>query len=152
MRSWSRTATAVRCRIRTACAVCHRCTGPAATRLRYSRQVVEKELNSVTDNPLVFQNGDIISGGNFHGQPLALALDHAKIALAEFASISERRTYLLLEGHDGLPDIIDGGDRYQLRIYDSAIYFGSAGFGKQGAYVTPPRLIPFLPALDRKIT
>src|SRR5699024_8162822 len=60
----------------------------------------------VTDNPLVFGNGDIISGGNFHGQPLALALDHAKIALAEFASISERRTYLLLDGHDGLPKLL----------------------------------------------
>lgn len=74
--------------------------------LRYCLEVIETELNSVTDNPLVFKNGDIISGGNFHGQPLALALDHAKIALAEFASISERRTYLLLEGHDGLPELL----------------------------------------------
>jgi len=74
--------------------------------LRHCREVIETELNSVTDNPLVFGNGDIISGGNFHGQPLALALDHAKIALAEFASISERRTYLLLDGHDGLPKLL----------------------------------------------
>lgn len=57
---------------------------------------IEVELNSVTDNPLVFANGDIISAGNFHGQPLALAMDFAAIALAELASISERRTYLLL--------------------------------------------------------
>ncbi|MTI88969.1 MAG: histidine ammonia-lyase [Balneolaceae bacterium] len=68
--------------------------------------VVETELNSVTDNPLVFKNGDIISGGNFHGQPLALVLDFAAIALAELASISERRSYLLLEGHDGLPKLL----------------------------------------------
>jgi len=67
---------------------------------------VETELNSVTDNPLVFPDGDIISGGNFHGQPLALVLDYAAIALAELASISERRTYLLLEGHDGLPELL----------------------------------------------
>jgi histidine ammonia-lyase len=67
---------------------------------------VDIELNSVTDNPLVFQNGDILSGGNFHGQPLALALDFSAIALAELASISERRTYLLLEGHDGLPKLL----------------------------------------------
>lgn len=67
---------------------------------------METEINSVTDNPLVFENGDIISGGNFHGQPLALALDYAAIALAELGSISERRTYLLLEGHDGLPELL----------------------------------------------
>ncbi len=60
----------------------------------------------MTDNPLVFENGDIISGGNFHGQPLALVLDYAAIALAELASISERRTYLLLKGHDGLPKLL----------------------------------------------
>jgi histidine ammonia-lyase len=48
----------------------------------------------------------VISAGNFHGQPLALALDYAGIALAELASISERRIYLLLEGHDGLPELL----------------------------------------------
>ncbi|WP_138431188.1 histidine ammonia-lyase [Fodinibius saliphilus] len=89
---------------------CLRCVpqvhGASRDGLRYSREQIETELNSVTDNPLVFENGDIISGGNFHGQPLALALDHAKVALAEFASISERRTYLLLEGHDGLPELL----------------------------------------------
>lgn len=68
--------------------------------------VLERELNSVTDNPLVFPDGDILSGGNFHGQPLALGLDYAALALAELASISERRTYLLLEGHDGLPTLL----------------------------------------------
>jgi len=89
---------------------CLRCVpqvhGASRDGLRYCRGVIQTELNSVTDNPLVFENGDIISGGNFHGEPLALALDHAKIALSEFASISERRTYLLLEGHDGLPKLL----------------------------------------------
>ena len=89
---------------------CLRCVpqvhGASRDALRYCTNTIETEINSVTDNPLVFENGDIISGGNFHGQPLALALDHAKIALAEFASISERRTYLLLEGHDGLPQLL----------------------------------------------
>ena len=89
---------------------CLRCVpqvhGASRDGLRHCQSIIETELNSVTDNPLVFENGDIISGGNFHGQPLALALDHAKIALAEFASISERRTYLLLEGHDGLPELL----------------------------------------------
>jgi len=89
---------------------CLRCVpqvhGASRDALAYAAGVVETELNSVTDNPLVFDNGDIISGGNFHGQPLALALDFAAIALAELASISERRTYLLLEGHDGLPKLL----------------------------------------------
>ena len=89
---------------------CLRCVpqvhGASRDALAYAVNTVEIELNSVTDNPLVFSNGDIISGGNFHGQPLALAMDFAAMALAELASISERRTYLLLEGHDGLPKLL----------------------------------------------
>ncbi len=89
---------------------CLRCVpqvhGASRDALAYAARTIETELNSVTDNPLVFENGDIISGGNFHGQPLALAMDFAAIALAELASISERRTYLLLEGHDGLPKLL----------------------------------------------
>jgi histidine ammonia-lyase len=80
--------------------------GASRDALDFARGVIETELNSVTDNPLVFAEGDILSGGNFHGQPLALAMDFAAIALAELASISERRTYLLLEGHDGLPKLL----------------------------------------------
>ena len=79
--------------------------GASRDALAHAASVVETEINSVTDNPLVFGEGDpmIVSGGNFHGQPLALALDYAAIALAELASIAERRTYLLVEGNDGLP-------------------------------------------------
>ena len=62
------------------------------------------EINSVTDNPNVFVGEDVIlSGGNFHGQPLALALDYLGIALAELGNISERRTYQLISGLRGLP-------------------------------------------------
>ena len=80
--------------------------GASRDAIGHAVEVVEREINSVTDNPLVFEDGDIISGGNFHGQPLALVLDYAAIALAELASISERRTYLLLAGHDGLPKLL----------------------------------------------
>ncbi|PKL95114.1 MAG: histidine ammonia-lyase [Gammaproteobacteria bacterium HGW-Gammaproteobacteria-8] len=80
--------------------------GASRDALEHARGVIECEINSVTDNPLVFEDGDIVSGGNFHGQPLALVLDFAAIALAELASISERRTYLLLAGHDGLPTLL----------------------------------------------
>lgn len=63
-----------------------------------------KEINSVTDNPNVFPADDLImSGGNFHGQPLALVLDFLSIAMSELASISERRTYQLISGQRGLP-------------------------------------------------
>lgn len=89
---------------------CLRCVpqvhGASRDALDYAIRTIETELNSVTDNPLVFLNGDILSGGNFHGEPLAMAMDFAAIALAELASISERRTYLLLEGHDGLPKLL----------------------------------------------
>jgi len=68
---------------------------------------VTTEINSVTDNPNVFPEADlIVSGGNFHGQPLALALDFLAIALAELGSISERRVYLLISGQRGLPPFL----------------------------------------------
>jgi len=62
------------------------------------RQALEVEINSVTDNPIILETGDSISGGNFHGQPLALPLDYAALAAAELGNISERRSYLSLEG------------------------------------------------------
>lgn len=67
------------------------------------KELTEIELNSVTDNPVIFSSSDTISGGNFHGQPLALPLDYACIAAAELGNISDRRCYLLLEGKWGLP-------------------------------------------------
>jgi histidine ammonia-lyase len=76
--------------------------GAARDAVRHAQQVVDIEINSVTDNPLVFENGDVISGGNFHGEPLAFAMDYLAIAAAEIASISERRTYLLLGGDNAV--------------------------------------------------
>ncbi|MFN8254630.1 MAG: histidine ammonia-lyase [Bacteroidales bacterium] len=71
------------------------------------KEAVEIELNSVTDNPLVFSNGQTISGGNFHGQPLALPIDYACLAAAEIGNISDRRTYLSLEGkYAGTPKLL----------------------------------------------
>src|SRR6187431_2578610 len=70
------------------------------------KELTETELNSVTDNPIVFDEHDTISGGNFHGQPLALALDYACFAAAEIGNISDRRCYLLLEGKWGLPMLL----------------------------------------------
>ena len=70
------------------------------------KELTEIELNSVTDNPIVFSEHDTISGGNFHGQPLALPLDYACFAAAEAGNISDRRCYLLLEGKWGLPMLL----------------------------------------------
>jgi len=78
--------------------------GASKDTMDYVRRVFRTEINSVTDNPNVFVGEDVIvSGGNFHGQPLALALDFLGIALAELGSISERRTYQLISGLRGLP-------------------------------------------------
>lgn len=70
------------------------------------KQLTEVELNAVTDNPVLFSAQDSISGGNFHGQPLALPLDYACVAAAELGNISDRRSYLLLEGKFGLPTLL----------------------------------------------
>lgn len=71
------------------------------------KEVLELEMNAVTDNPLVFPDEDrIVSGGNFHGQPLALAMDRLTLAVHEWGSISERRTFKLLSGERGLPPFL----------------------------------------------
>ena len=78
--------------------------GASKDAIDYVKKVFKIEINSVTDNPNIFIESDqIISGGNFHGQPLALALDFLAIALAELGSISERRTYQLISGTRNLP-------------------------------------------------
>ena len=70
------------------------------------KEMAEIELNSVTDNPIVLDDKTSISGGNFHGQPMAMVLDYATLAAAEIGNISDRRSYLLLEGNHGLPRLL----------------------------------------------
>lgn len=70
------------------------------------KEMTEIELNSVTDNPIIFNAEDTISGGNFHGQPLAIPLDYATIATAELGNIADRRCYLMSEGRYGLPKLL----------------------------------------------
>ena len=69
-------------------------------------ELVEIELNAVTDNPIIISQSEAISGGNFHGQPLAMAMDYATLAASELGNISDRRCYLLLEGRFGLPRLL----------------------------------------------
>ena len=81
--------------------------GATKDAIDYVKNVFVTEINSVTDNPNIFvENDKIISGGNFHGQPLAIALDFLAIALSELGSISERRTFQLISGQRELPSFL----------------------------------------------
>ncbi|MGV3629867.1 MAG: histidine ammonia-lyase [Bacteroidota bacterium] len=78
--------------------------GASKDAIDYCAEIVEREINAVTDNPTVFPEDDeVVSAGNFHGQPLALVMDFLAIAMAEMGSISERRVYKLISGTRGLP-------------------------------------------------
>ena len=81
--------------------------GASLDTICYAKSVIMNEVNSVNDNPIIFHKEDkIISGGNFHGQPLAYVLDFLKISLSELGNISERRTYNLISGQRGLPSFL----------------------------------------------
>lgn len=95
-----------------------RCTpqvlGASWDALMYAWEIVEREVNAVTDNPNIFSDSDgILTGGNFHAQPIAIVADYLAIALAEVASISERRLYQLLSGNRDLPDYLIDDAGYQ---------------------------------------
>ena len=80
--------------------------GASRNAFNHLLELAEIEMNSVTDNPIVISSKEAISGGNFHGQPLAMVLDYASIAAAELGNISDRRCYLMLEGLHGLPRLL----------------------------------------------
>ncbi len=79
--------------------------GSVEDTLEYVEKIITQEINAATDNPLIFENGDVISGGNFHGEPVALGMDFLGIALAELGAITERRIFRLLDSNlnNGLP-------------------------------------------------
>ncbi len=103
-------------------------------------ELVTIEMNAVTDNPIIISAEEAISGGNFHGQPLAMALDYASIAASELGNISDRRSYLLLEGLYGLPRLLtrSGGlnSGYMIPQYTTA------------ALVTENKSLCFPPSAD----
>ncbi|KIN10529.1 histidine ammonia-lyase [Vibrio mytili] len=80
--------------------------GASRNAFNHLKELAEIEMNSVTDNPIVISAEEAISGGSFHGQPLAMVLDYASIAAAELGNIADRRCYLLLEGQHGLPRLL----------------------------------------------
>jgi len=105
--------------------------------VEHVQSVFLTEINSVTDNPLIFPDEDeIISGGNFHGHPLAMALDYLGIAMADLGNISERRTYKLISGERGLPAFLakDAGLNSGLMI----VQYNAASIVSQNKqYATP---------------
>ncbi len=104
------------------------------------KELTEIEMNSVTDNPIVLSDTVAISGGNFHGQPLAMALDYGALAASEIGNISDRRSFLLLEGKYGLPRLLtaSGGlnSGYMIPQYTTA------------ALVTENKSLCFPPSAD----
>ncbi len=81
--------------------------GAARNAFLHLKEILEVELNSVTDNPVIINENLVISGGNFHGEPIALPIDYAKLAASELGNISDRRIYLLLGGdEEGLPKML----------------------------------------------
>ena len=80
--------------------------GASRNAVMHLNELADIEMNSVTDNPIILSDTEAISGGNFHGQPLAMALDYASIAVSELGNIADRRCYLLLEGKYGLPRLL----------------------------------------------
>jgi histidine ammonia-lyase len=105
--------------------------------IKHVASVFHTEINSVTDNPLIFPNEDkIISGGNFHGHPLAMAFDYLSIAMADQGNISERRTYKLISGERGLPAFLakDAGLNSGLMILQ---YTAASIVSQNKQYATP---------------
>jgi histidine ammonia-lyase len=82
--------------------------GPVRDTLEYVEQIISREINAATDNPLFFAPNEALSGGNFHGEPVGMAMDFLKIAISELAAISERRTYHLTDEkmNMGLPAML----------------------------------------------
>ena len=122
--------------------------GAVGEALEYVERALEPELGAVTDNPLLFpEDGDVLSGGNFHGQPLSLPLDVLKIAVQELAAFSERRIYRLMDGRSGDPHalppflIAEPGTRSGLMIAQ----YMAASLVAEGAVLAHPAGVGSLP-------
>ena len=123
--------------------------GATLDSIRHVKEVFLREVNAVTDNPNIFPDEDmIISGGNFHGQPLALALDFLCIAMSELGNISERRTYQLISGQRGLPPFL---------IKDPGLHSGmmipqytAAGIASENKQLCTPASVDSIPSSNNQ--
>ena len=130
-----------------------RCTpqvvGAAREAIAFARRLIEVEMNSATDNPLVFPDGpDVLSGGNFHGQPVGLAMDVVSIALATIANISERRVSRLLDAtlSRGLPPFLVGATESQgLHSGLMAVQYTAAALASENKVLAHPATVDTIP-------
>jgi len=116
--------------------------------LEFVREVIETEINAATDNPLLFAPGVALSGGNFHGEPIGMAMDYLGIAMAELAAISERRTYRLIDGHlnAGLPPmLVDAPDEAGLKSGLMMPHYTAASLVLENQTLASPDSVRSLP-------
>jgi histidine ammonia-lyase len=121
--------------------------GPVWEILEFCRGVAEREVNSATDNPLLF-DGRAISGGNFHGEPIGLASDYLKIAACEVGALSERRSFRLLSGHtsNGLPPmLVSHPDQAGLRSGLMMLQYTAASLVLENEGLAAPASVRSLP-------
>ncbi len=122
--------------------------GAVKDAIGYVSGVLEREINSVTDNPLVFpEDGVIYSGGNFHGEPLAIAYDFLAIAIAELANISERRTFKMLSPHlsEGLPAFLIPADKAGLSSGYMIAQYTAAALVNENKTLAHPASVDSIP-------
>jgi histidine ammonia-lyase len=122
--------------------------GAVRETIENAKQVVEIEINSATDNPLIFEDGDVLSGGNFHGEPIGLVMDYVGIALSELAAISERRVFRLTDGslNYGLPPmLVDSFEKAGLNSGLMMLQYTSASLVLENQTLATPDSIHSLP-------
>ncbi len=127
--------------------------GAARDTLDFVANTIANEINAVTDNPLLFGPNDSLSGGNFHGQPVGMAMDYLKIALSEVAAISERRTFHLTDGkvNAGLPPmLVDNQEAAGLNSGMMMLQYTAASLVLENQTLATPDSIKSLPTSGGK--
>lgn len=125
--------------------------GASLDALSYVRQVLSREINSATDNPLIFEDGSVISQGNFHGQPVAMALDFMGIAIAELASLSERRIDKLMNPiFSGLPAFLVGSAEEGLNSGLMIVHYTAASLVSENKGLCHPACVDTIPTSNDK--
>jgi len=123
--------------------------GAAREAVTFARRLVEVEMNSATDNPLVFaDSSDVLSGGNFHGQTVGMAMDVVSIGLATIANLSERRTFRLLDAHlsNGLPPfLVAAKESDGLHSGLMAVQYTAAALASENKVLAHPATVDTIP-------
>jgi histidine ammonia-lyase len=125
--------------------------GAARDLIASARRILEVEINAATDNPLVFPNGDIISQGNFHGEPVAMAMEMLSLALSELASISERRIDKLMNPtFSELPAFLAGNAEAGLRSGMMIVHYTAASLVSENKILSHPAVVDSIPTSNDK--